>query len=143
MLSKPRYGWTDITIGEFKGRASYLTDVPMDCLIAFINALEHYIPASIFFNEEGTEFTLVSSVNGTYIISEREKTELISINTRFLKLAREIINDIETNLEDWVLWDYEHEFEEDPKAFLDKRRSLMKEKLERLKELVFEKSANN
>ena len=137
MLSKPRFGWTNVTIGNFDGRASYLIDVPMDCLISFINSLKYGIPASVFFDEEGTTFTLVTELyNNTYIISERENTELLTIDKSFLDLAKELIKDIEDNLDNWVLWqDYYEESEED----LDKRRSLMNCRLEKLKELVYAK----
>ena len=135
MLSKPRYGWTNVTIGEFQGRASYLTDVPMDCLISFINSFKYGIPASVFFDEEGSTFTLVTeSYNNTYIISEREDTELININKRFLDLAKELIKDIEDNLEDWVFWE---DYYDDSEDTLNKRRKLINDRLEKLKELVF------
>lgn len=136
MLSKPYAGWTKVTIGDFEGRASYMTDVPMDCLIAFINALEYNIPASVLFDEEGTEFTLVTSTDGTYVISEREESKLFVINKRFSKLARELINDIEDNLEDWVLWDYDYEFHNDSKGILNERRNIIKKRVKRLKELL-------
>ena len=136
MLSKPCAGWIKVTIGDFEGRASYMTDVPMDCLIAFINALEYNIPASVLFDEEGSEFTLVTSVDGTYIISEREEPKLFVINKGFLKLVRELINDIEDNLEDWVLWDYDYEFHNDSEGILNERRNIIKKRVKRLKELL-------
>ena len=136
MLSKPCAGWTKVTIGDFEGRASYMTDVPMDCLIAFINALEYNIPASVLFDEEGSEFTLVTSVDGTYIISEREEPKLFVINKGFLKLVRELINDIEDNLEDWVLWDYDYEFHNDSEGILNERRNIIKKRVKKLKELL-------
>lgn len=135
MLSKPIHGWTNVTIGDFAGRASYTTDVPMDCLMAFINALEYNIPASIFFDEEGTEFTLVASFNYTYVIEERQEPKLIIVNKRFLSLAKELVNDIENNLEDWVIWyDYYDGCDEEYKDMFDKRRKLIKERVSRLKE---------
>ena len=136
MLSKPCAGWTKVTIGDFEGRASYMTDIPMDCLIAFINALEYNIPASVLFDEEGSGFTLVTSVDGTYIISEREEPKLFVINKGFLKLVRELINDIEDNLEDWVLWDYDYEFHNDSEGILNERRNIIKKRVKRLKELL-------
>ena len=136
MLSKPCAGWTKVTIGDFEGRASYMTDIPMDCLIAFINALEYNIPASVLFDEEGSEFTLVTSVDGTYIISEREEPKLFVINKGFLKLVRELIDDIEDNLEDWVLWDYDYEFHNDSEGILNERRNIIKKRVKRLKELL-------
>ncbi|MBQ3421517.1 MAG: hypothetical protein IJH34_07570, partial [Romboutsia sp.] len=122
MLSIPKYGWTNVTIEEFEGVASYLTDVPIDCLISFINALENNdIPASIFFDEEGSYFTVVSRMYETYIIVEREEQpELITINKSTISLAKELIYDIESNLEEWVLWfNYYDEYAEDCEANLN------------------------
>ena len=134
MLSKPHYGWTNVTIGNFKGRASYLTDVPMDCLISFINSLKYGIPASIFFDEEGADFTLVTEhYNNTYVICERENTELIKIDKCFLDLAEELIKDIECNIEDWVLWEDYYEYSQDE---LEERKKLFTNRLNELKELI-------
>ena len=36
MLSNPKAGWCELKIGNFKGTPSYLTDVPIDMLTAFI-----------------------------------------------------------------------------------------------------------
>lgn len=39
MLSKPQFGWTDITIGDWTGKLSYIDDVPVVLLNAFYNVL--------------------------------------------------------------------------------------------------------
>ena len=136
MLSKPKYGWTDITLGDFAGRGSYLTDIPVDLLNAFINALRDFIPASVFFDEEGSEFTLVSHFNGTYIIVEREeKPELISVDIRFVELIKEVINDIESDIEGWADWMCYYDLTEEE---LTQRENLLKSKIEELKNLISE-----
>lgn len=135
MFSKPIHGWTDITIGDFTGRGSYLTDIPMDVLDAFISSLDCSIPASIYFNEEGSEFILVSHYNSTYIIVEREKTELISIDIDYLELIKEAIKDIEDNLEGWVYWESFYDLDEDE---VNKRRLALLDKIEKVKLLLEE-----
>lgn len=135
MFSKPIHGWTDITIGDFTGRGSYLTDIPMDVLNAFINSLDYSIPASIRFDEEGSEFILVSHYYNTYIILEREKTELISININYLDLIKEAIKDIEDNLEDWVYWESYYELDNDD---AENRRLSLLDKIEKVKLLLKE-----
>lgn len=134
MFSKPKYGWTEITLGDFKGRGSYTTDIPMDLLNAFINALKYSIPASVFFDEEGSEFTLVSHYDGTYIIVEREeKPKLISVDIRFFKLIKEIINDLESNIDEWTNWMCYYDSTEEE---LSERENLLKSKIEELKNLI-------
>ena len=51
MLSKPEHGWTTIQIGGFVGDGSYIQDVPIMCLEAFIRALSYNIPMEIEFIE--------------------------------------------------------------------------------------------
>lgn len=134
MLSKPKHGWTDITLGDFTGRGSYLTDIPVDLLNAFINALRDFTPASVFFDEEGSEFTLVSHYDGTYIIAEREeKPELISIDIRFIELIKEVINDIESDIKGWADWMCYYDLTEEE---LTQRENLLKSKIEELKNLI-------
>lgn len=139
MFSKPKYGWTNINLGDFKGRGSYLTDIPLDCLNSFINALKCSLPASIYFDEEGSEFILVADFNGVYIISEREKTELIKIDIDFLDLIKEVIKDIEDNFNDWLLWmDYYEEHSLNNNEALKIRKNSIENKLNTLKSMLKE-----
>lgn len=130
MFSKPRYGWSDVFIGDFKGRCSYLTDVPVDILNAFINAIKYDLPASVFFEEEGSEFTLVSSRYNTYIISDREETKLYQSEISIFELAKEVISDIETNLDEWIDWMNYQDYDSKERTFL------LSSKIEELKKLV-------
>ena len=104
MLSKPIHGWSTITVGNYKKSGSYLTDIPMDCLNAFISSLKYNIPAAIYFDEEGTEFNLVSFHDDTYIIEEKDEPKLIKVDISFNKLAEELIDDIESNIGEWINW---------------------------------------
>ena len=40
MLGKPDAGWSKVTMGEFEEYASYLTNVPIDCLEACIHRVK-------------------------------------------------------------------------------------------------------
>lgn len=44
MLSKPQFGWTDITIGDWTGKLSYIDDVPIILLNAFYNVFSNQNP---------------------------------------------------------------------------------------------------
>lgn len=133
MLSKPKDGWTDVTVGDFKGVGSYTTDVPIDVLNAFINALKYSIPASVYFDEEGSEFTLVSYYEDTYIIIERKDRELVHLNIDFFDLAKEVVKDIEDYLDDWVNWMCFYDMSETEIA---KRRESILTKINKLKKLI-------
>ena len=130
MFSKPRYGWSDVSLGNFKGRCSYLTDVPVDILNAFINAIKYDLPASVFFEEEGSEFILVSSLYNTYIISDRKETKLYQSEISIFELAKEVISDIETNLDEWIDWMNYQDYDSKERTFL------LSSKIEELKKLV-------
>ena len=110
MLSNPKHGWCNVKIGDFKGVASYLTDVPFNCLAAFIQYLDrssNINSVSVYFDEEGTEFYTVFNYCNTYIIIEREENpELKYLNNIGIKqLANELIEDLERDFDKWVNWE--------------------------------------
>ncbi|MBU5331737.1 hypothetical protein KQI61_05970 [Anaerocolumna aminovalerica] len=110
MLSNPEHGWCNVKIGDFEGVASYLTDVPLNCLAAFIQYFDrssNINSTSVYFDEEGTEFYIVFDYYSTYIIIERkEKPELKYIDDIGIKqLAHELIEDLERDFDKWVDWE--------------------------------------
>jgi hypothetical protein len=102
MISNPRCGWCTFKLGTFKGTPSYLTDVPLELLDAFLDY--HYKGVGVgWFNEEGTEFTLVITPSSLYIIEEKEKLVLHDFSEMEIeKLEKELVSDIESDLEGWV-----------------------------------------
>lgn len=111
MISNPSYGWCDFKLGTFEigifeATPSYLTNVPMDLLNCFI---EYYrIGCSCtFFDCEGSEFILVLNNYNTYIIFEDEcaNSTLYLSYKRIKDLAKELIEDIKSNIEKWSLWE--------------------------------------
>lgn len=105
MFSKPGYGWVNIKLDTFEDRASYLTNVPHDILNTLTVAIKHYIPASIYFDAEGWRYILVSDMYETYIISDKNGIdELIHIDKHVIEIAREVIVDIERDLNAWSRW---------------------------------------
>ena len=132
MIFNPSYGWCDFKLGSFQGTPSYLTDVPFDLLNAFIN--RHYgKSAAVFFDEEGTEFTLVINYHSMFIIEERKEKPIlhdfsfININ----ELEKELINDIESNIDGWVSDFFFNDSEEEKKEYKEKLLELLK-KLKKL-----------
>ena len=105
MLTIPNNGWTNLQIDEFSDRASYLTDVPNDCLDAFIHSMQNNKPAVIFFDAEGWDFHLVTSHYRSYIIIAKDDVKIYEIKKNLLELAKELHEDINNNIDNWVIWD--------------------------------------
>lgn len=102
MISSPKHGWCDFKLGTFEGTPSYLTDVPIDLLIAFIDY--HTKGCGVaWFDEEGTEFSLVITPYSLFIIEEKDKPILHDFSEMKIDyLEKEIINDIENDLYGWI-----------------------------------------
>jgi len=132
MLTKPLHGWTNISVDNFSERASYLTDIPNDCLDAFIYALKTNNPAVVFFDAEGYEFHLVSSYYRSYVIIDKEDNtvETYTIDKNIIKLAKELIDDIENYFEEWLNWEY---YDDIKYEYAKTNRDVFKEKLSMLK----------
>lgn len=98
MISNPKHGWCNFELGDFKGTPSYLTDVPVDLLNAFID-LHTKGSGVAWFDEEGTEFTLVLTPYSMFIIEEKEEPVLHDFSEMNIKdLEKELIEDIEKGL---------------------------------------------
>ena len=103
MISNPKHGWCDFKLRTFEGTPSYLTDVPIDLLDAFVN---YYTKGTgiAWFNEEGTEFTLIINPYSLFIIEERKESVLHDFSEmKIEKLAKELIDDIERDLTGWSI----------------------------------------
>lgn len=130
MISNPKFGWCNFNIDNFSGHPSYLTDVPVDLINFFLKAKKE--KSKCFFDEEGTEFTLVYNKEKIYIIASRERgKERYNFPKQNLNnLAKELYEDITNNLEEWasnfVITDEKEEIEQHKKE--------IKELLEKLKE---------
>lgn len=125
MFTKPEHGWTNLQLGDFSQRASYLTDIPNDCLDAFIYALHNNVPAVVYFDAEGWNFHLVSSWYRSYVIVDKDETTVYAIDKTMFKLAKELINDIENNFDIWLGWDMEEDYvEENKEKFKEKLNQL-------------------
>ena len=101
MISNPKNGWCNFKLGDFEGTPSYITDVPIDLLDAFIDYYTRGYGLA-YFDEEGSEFTLLLTWYGVYIIEEKDNVKLhVFYDLNISNLAKEVIADIETNLDGW------------------------------------------
>ena len=101
MISNPKHGWCDFDLRSFHGSPSYLTDVPVDLLNFFIQY--HATGTGIaWFDEEGTEFTLVITPYSLFIIEEKDEPVLHDFSEINIgNLEKELIEDIEKDLTGW------------------------------------------
>ena len=104
MLSILEAGWCKLRIGDFVGIPSYITDVPVDLLTAFIDYYKKGIGAA-YFDEEGTEFNLLLSDYSIYIIQVNFEGKPIlryfpDVNVD--DLAKELFIDINSNIDSWA-----------------------------------------
>lgn len=101
MISNPKHGWSNFDLKVFHGTPSHLTDVPVDLLNAFIQY--HTTGTGIaWFDEEGTEFTLVITPYSLFVIEEKDKPVLHDFSEiKINNLEKELIEDIEKDLIGW------------------------------------------
>lgn len=102
MISNPKHGWCNFKLRTFKGTPSYLTDVSVDLLMAFIDY--HAKGCGVaWFDEEGTEFTLVITPYSLFIIEEKDKPILHDFSEMKIEnIEKEIIEDVESDLYGWI-----------------------------------------
>ena len=102
MISNPEYGWCEFDLGDFHGTPSYMTNVPVDLLECFINYFK-YECSCCYFDEEGSDFTLVLTPYEVYIIENKEdEPKVRAIDVMIIEMVKELINDIESNIEEWA-----------------------------------------
>lgn len=107
MISNPKHGWCDFKIEDnngnvFFGTPSYITNVPVDLLDMFV---QYYKKGEglAWFDEKGEgEFSLVLTPYTTYILEERDAEILHKISVPVRELAKELIEDIESDLDRWA-----------------------------------------
>lgn len=115
MLSKPKNGWTNITIyGEsssdiWQERMSDLTDVPMDFLDAMIFILRNRKSACVDCDAEGWENTIIFGCDTIHIIKDDAEFEYFTYpfwkaGLTIVNIAEEIYRDIYDNRPEWYNW---------------------------------------
>lgn len=122
MISNPSCGWCSFELGDFKGSPSYLTDIPVDLLDAFIDYHTKGYGVAVF-DEEGSYFTLLlTQYNwGIYIIEEKDYPILHNLcDFNIEDLEEELIRDIERDLNGWA----EFIIDDDPEEVTQHRNEI-------------------
>lgn len=119
MLGEPKFGWTHITCGTVNvGPASYIEDVPMDCLNAFIRYFTDDASAfNLCFDAEGYNIGIIEFGQSLYKVSTDVAEGLnvkeidgsavgldwyASSDEILMVLAKELIHDIRAYMDTWV-----------------------------------------
>ena len=131
MISNPQYGWCNFKLRTFEGTPSDWTDVPVALLEAFID-LHTKGTGIAWFDEEGTEFTLVLTPYSLFIIEEKDKPILYDFSEMKIgNLEKELIEDIEKDLVGWS----EFITDEDKEEVMQHRNEI-RQKIAMLKKFV-------
>lgn len=136
MLSKPLLGWTEVTIGDFKASASYVTDVPINCMKSMIYALQTKNDFVVTFDVEGWEFKVIADYYNCFVIKDIcEQPILFTFrNISIHQLAKELVEDIENNLNEWKYWNYDSDL--DSEEDINNYEKELKNCLTTLKKLI-------
>lgn len=134
MLSKPKFGWTDITIGDWTGKLSYIDDVPVVLLNAFYNVFSNQKPEVVCFDAEGINYLIVLDLSDTIIITEDENCQysVCRQNVGVRVLGMQMWNDIYRELTDWAYWAIDDNNAKD----YDERKELLHNKLQQLEDII-------
>lgn len=135
MLSKPLFGWTDITIGDWTGKLSYIDDVPIILLNAFYNVFSNQKPEVVCFDAEGINYWIVFDLSDTIIITEDENCQysVSRQNVGVGELGMQMWDDITCKLKDWVRWAIDDNNAKD----YEEREELLYNKLQQLRESIY------
>lgn len=108
MLATPQYGWSEITIGDWHDRCSYLDDVSYELLEAVDATNRTGRPHCVKFDAEGWEYIIVFGMYETHIIHCNFEGEYhyYTIEIHIKDLARELLSDIRKDLDLWAEWPY-------------------------------------
>lgn len=105
MLAFPKYGWSEITIGDWSDRCSYLDDVPFLLLEGMEESIRTGNPVASKFDAEGYEYIVVFDKYETHIIRETEDGyALKTVDIILEKLAKELVQDIRNSIAEWSGW---------------------------------------
>lgn len=106
MLKTPSCGWSEITIGDWHDRCSYLDDVPYILLEAVDHTNRCGRPSSVEFDAEGYKYIVVFNVYETHIICDNFDGEynLHTIEINLKDLIRELLADIRRDIDAWSKW---------------------------------------
>lgn len=94
-------GWCAIQLGDIYSRASYITDVPGDCLTSIIHAIQSDCDFEVEFNAEGYSFTVRADNTQCYFNFHAGEHHAFD-NMNKYDLALQIYKDINNDFSRWL-----------------------------------------
>lgn len=132
MISKPEVnGWCQFGLGNFHGTPSFVTDVPVDLLDAFLQY--HHIGFGMaWFDGEGSEFALILTPYSIFIVEKKEYPVLYDLSDhKIAELERGLIKDIEKDLYGWSMFTENTDTEE-----ISFHRNMILQEIAKLKKII-------
>lgn len=126
MPSTPCAGWTELSIGDWRNRASYLSDVPMILLKTMEEAIRLRMPKSCVIDAENYEYIMVFDQEHTFVITNSEDgpdyhtfTD-IPLGWLNAELGKQLVSDIRKDITRWAEWGDYGDMSDDQKTEREK-----------------------
>lgn len=132
MISNPELnGWCQFGLGNFRGTPSFVTDVPVDLLDAFLQYHRTGFGMA-WFDGEGSEFALILTPYSIFIVEKKEDFVLYDFSDcKIAELEQELIRDIEKNLYGWSIFTEGSDVEE-----ISFHRDMILQEIAKLKKII-------
>ncbi|MBR1805461.1 MAG: hypothetical protein IJ774_03635 [Selenomonadaceae bacterium] len=108
MLSLPEYGWTDFSISDAKYPLSYITNVPIDWLMAAVYGLKNWSPFTVYGDCETTDVYCTVTETFCHVIYEgyEETPETYFVSLTMLDFCKALYSDISKDIDAWSDWNH-------------------------------------
>lgn len=140
ILSNPKFGWASVDLGKFKGCVSYLNDIAFEWLEALKVAIENNTIATLYGDEEGSNFYIVLDNYYGFVVEFREETKVIDIDYGIIDFAQELCKAIKTDIKGWANF---CEFEDYSEVKLKEKENELLELIADIKESIKNARENN
>ncbi len=140
ILSNPKYGWASVDLGTFKGCVSYLNDIAFEWLNALKVAIENKTIATLYGDEEGSDFYIVLDNYYGFVVENSEETKVIDIDYGVIDFAQELCEAIKTDIKGWANF---CEFEDYSEVKLKEKENELLELIANIKESIKNARKNN
>lgn len=101
-LKTPRHGWSELHMGTWSDRLSYLDDPAFDLLWAIERALRTKQPSAVKFDAEGYEYIIVFDCCDQFVITDDDPFTLAHIDMKLEDVAAALVRDIRKDLDLWA-----------------------------------------
>ncbi len=131
MLSKPRHGWTEFSLGESRYSISYLSNVPLDWLDRAIFGLETLSPFTVSgYCEPGRVICTVEIPRCRITFEDgghcRGEGSLETVAVTMLDFCKMLHRDFSSCVDAWSQWNASYNFKkEDIQSRLDRLQTLI------------------